>query len=222
MAKLFVFGCSYSGVYSLKQLCNPAINAYYKFRGDSFPQTWSEILSKELNLELVNMAEWGSDNYSIFENFCKVVDDIKEDDIVIIGWTQVTRFRLFSEKSNSFKHINVWDIKNNLNFINVSEETIKEIIVNRDNKRWAKEVYNWMKLIDRLSKTINFKIYHWSFFIDFPDMYIINEMFELGAESIGHETNEVVSDWHFGEKGHIVQAEYFKNLILNKKKLKLI
>lgn len=222
MAKLFVFGCSYSGVYSLKQLYNPRMDAYYKFRGGSFPQTWSEILSKELNLELINLADWGSDNYSIFENFCKAVNDINEDDIVIIGWTETTRFRLFSEKSNSFKYINVWDIKKNLDFLDVSEKTIEETIINRDNKRWSKEVYNWMKVIDRLSKVIKFKIYHWSFFIDFPDMYIINEMLELGAESIGHETNGEVSDWHFGEKGHIVQAEYFKNLILNKKKLKLI
>lgn len=222
MAKLYVFGCSYSGVYSLKELNNPVMNAYYKFRGDSFPQTWSEILSKELDLELVNLADWASDNYSIFENFCKVVDDIKEDDIVIVGWTQITRFRLFSEKSNSFKFVNVWDIKKNLDVLNISEKTIEEIIINRDNKIWSKEVYNWMKVMDRLSKLVNFKIYHWSFFIDFPDIYVINEMLELGAETIGVETNDEVSDWHFGEKGHEVQAQYFKDLILNKKKSKLI
>jgi hypothetical protein len=222
MAKLYVFGCSYSALYGVKQLNNPTINAYYKFRGDSFPQTWSEILSKDLNLELVNLADWGSDNYSIFENFCKVVDDIKEDDIVIIGWTEVTRFRLFSEKSNSFKYINVWDIKKNLDLINVSEEVIKEIIVNRDNQRWSKEVYNWMGVINRLSKSIGFKMHHWSFFIDFPDLYIINDILQLGAKTIGHETNDEIPDWHFGEKGHEVQAEYFKNLLLNKKIPKLI
>ena len=222
MGKLYVFGCSYSSLYEMKLLNDPSINEYYKFRGGNFPKTWSEILSEDLDLELVNMSEWGFDNYSIFENMCKVADKITANDVVIIGWTQVIRFRLFSERFNQFRSINVWDITKNQELIDVSKDTIQEIIINRDNERWVKEVYNWMNVINRLSKLVKFKLIYWSFFPDFAELYIMNDLFKLGAETITQETNNVISNWHFGERGHEIQAKYFMEIVENKRKLKLI
>jgi hypothetical protein len=79
-----------------------------------------------------------------------------------------------------------------------------------------------MKLINHLSKLVKFRLYYWSFFIEFPEFYIINNLLNLGAQYISHETNGTVEDSHFGEVGHQVQAEYFKDIILKKKSPKLI
>ncbi len=222
MGKLYVFGCSYSTVFNENSLFNPDMKKYYNFRGGNFPLTWSEILSKDLGLELVNTAQNGFDNYSIFENFCKLSDKITSEDIVIIGWSQVFRFRLYSKLKNQLRSVNVWQTNKNFDLSEISQQTLDEVLVNRDNKLWIDEVYNWMKLINHLSKLVKFKLYYWSFFVEFPEFYIINDLLNLGAKYISHETNGEVGDNHFGEKGHQVQAEYFKNIILEKQKPKLI
>lgn len=222
MGKLYVFGCSFSTVFNEKSLFNPDMKKYYNFRGGNFPLTWSEILSKDLGLELVNTAQNGFDNYSIFENFCKLSDKITSEDIVIIGWSQVFRFRLYSKLKNQLRSVNVWQTNKNFDLSEISQQTLDEVLVNRDNKLWIDEVYNWMKLINHLSKLVKFKLYYWSFFVEFPEFYIINDLLNLGAKYISHETNGEVGDNHFGEKGHQVQAEYFKNIILEKQKPKLI
>jgi hypothetical protein len=222
MGKLYVFGCSFSSVFSEKSLFNPDMKKYYEFRGGNFPSTWSEILSEDLGLELVNTAQNGFDNYSIFENFCKLSDKITSEDIVIIGWSQVFRFRLYSKSKNQLRSVNVWQTNKNFDLSEISQQTLDEVLVNRDNQLWIDEVYNWMKLINHLSKLVKFKLYYWSFFVEFPEYYIINELLNLGAKYISHETNGEVGDNHFGEKGHQVQAEYFKNIILEKQKPKLI
>lgn len=215
MGKLYVFGCSYSALHNIHLLNDPSLKRYYEYRGGTFPPVWSEILAEKLGLELVNTARWGADNYTIFENFCKLSDQINSEDIVIIGWSQTLRFRLYSETWNILASLNVWDTKDNHHLPNISQQTINEVLVNRDNSLWVDEVYNWMNIINRLSKLVNFKLLHWSFFTEFPEMYLINTLLDLGAEYITHETKGEVKNEHFGEIGHQVQAEYFKNIILN-------
>ena len=215
MGKLYVFGCSYSALHNIHLLNDPSLKRYYEYREGTFPPVWSEILAEKLGLELVNTAEWGLDNYSIFENFCKLSDQINSEDVVIIGWSQTFRFRLYSETLNRLSSLNVWKTNENHQFSNISQQTIDEVLVNRDNSLWVDEVYNWMNIINRLSKLVNFKLLHWSFFTEFPKMYLINKLLDLGAEYITHETNGEVNNEHFGEIGHQVQAEYFKNIILN-------
>lgn len=222
MGKLYVFGCSYSSVFNEKSLFNPAMKSYYEFRGNNFPLTWSEILSNNLGLELVNTAQNGFDNYSIFENFCKVSDKITSEDVVIIGWSQVFRFRLYSKTLNKLKSINVWQTNKNFDLNDISQQTLDEILVNRDSQLWIDEVYNWIKLINHLSKLVKFRLYYWSFFVEFPQFYIINDLLNLGAKYISHETNGVVDDNHLGEIGHQVQAKYFEDIILERKKPKLL
>lgn len=222
MGKLYVFGCSFSAVHNIHLLNDPVFKKYYEFRGGTFPTTWSEILANKLGLELVNTAKWGSDNYTIFESFCKVSDKITSDDIVIIGWSQTLRFRLYSKSRNCLDSANVWKTNKNDFFYNISQQTIDEIIVNRDHKFWVDEVYNWMNIITHLSKLSNFKLYYWSFFIEFPEMYILNDVLNLGAKYISHETNNEIINEHMGEIGHKKQAQYFENIILNKQKIRLI
>jgi len=222
MSKLYVFGCSFSGLHGMDLLRNEDMKKYYDYRGGNFPPTWSELLAKDLELELVNKACWGSDNYKIFEEFCKNVDNIQSNDIVIIGWSGVNRFRLYSEMENNLLSVNPWTTNKNNKFVDISKNTLDEIIVNRNNFMWVSEVYNWMKVINRLSKLIGFKLHYWSFFNEFNEMYVINNVLNLGADYITQETKGQVYNDHFGEKGHKVQSEYFKEILLKKETKKII
>lgn len=213
MSKLYVFGCSYSGVYDDTLLWDPEIKKYYDFRGGNFPLTWSEILANDLNFKLINTARWGADNYEMFEKFCIESNQIKEGDVVLIGWTGINRFRLYSEYSQKLTSVNIWTKLGN-NFENISQNTINEISVNRTNQKWADEIRNWMLVINELSKMGKFQVIYWSFFNDMGELNILNHLLDSGAEYITHETNGLIINEHMGEKGHIRQFEYFKSLIL--------
>lgn len=215
MSTLYVFGCSFSAKYSDEVLNDPEILKYYNFRGQNFPPTWSDLLANDLDVKLNNTGRWGADNYEIFEKFCEKSELIKKNDIVIIGWTGIDRFRLYSENLNDLRSVNVWGKNQNKVFNNISDNTIDEILVNRDNERWADEIRNYIKLINKLSDSVGFKTIHWSFFNYFPELLILPTLFELGAGYITHETNGKVINEHMGEKGHVVQYEYFKQLLNN-------
>jgi hypothetical protein len=161
---------------------------------------------------------WGLDNYRIFEIFCNTIEKIKSGDTVIIGWSSASRFSLYSEKFNILHSVNVWSTNTSKEFINISKQTIDEMLLNRDNPRWVEEVYSWMKVIEKLSKLIGFKVYFWSLFKEFQKLHIEHDLLKLGAEHIITETNGKAANYHFGEKGHIVQSRYVANMLKKKYK----
>jgi hypothetical protein len=225
MDKLYIFGCSHSAVHNNKLLGISHMKKYYEYRGGNFPPTWSELLAKNLELELVNTAVWGLDNYRIFEIFCNTVEKIKSGDTVIIGWSSASRFSLYSEKYNTLHSVSIWSTSTKKEFINISKEfiniskqTIDEMLVNRDNPRWVEEVYSWTKVIEKLSKLIGFKVYFWSLFEEFQKLHIEHDLIKLGAEDIITETNGKAADHHFGEKGHTVQSHYIASMLRKKYK----
>lgn len=221
MEKLYVFGCSHSALYDSNVLKNPDMKKYYEYRGKNFPPTWSELIAQNLRLELVNTAQWGLDNYRIFEAFCNKVQQIQKDDVVIIGWTGVSRFSLHSETFDTLLSVNVWTTFTDTEFPNISKQTVEEILVNRSSPKWSEEIYSWMKVIERLSKLIGFKVYFWSFFEELPKLYILKDILKLRGEYITTETNNEVVNYHLGEMGHVVQSQYIATS-LKKKYKKLI
>ena len=121
----------------------------------------------------------------------------------------------------------------------MSKNTIDEIFYNRTHPIWNKEIYGWIKIINLYCDLKKVKIHHWvsdyditcefnkmdeEKFISVLDsensclglMEHISELnyTQTGTQSrIVHETNNEVLDGHFGEYGHIAQAEYFYNFI---------
>jgi hypothetical protein len=158
------------------------------------PLTYGEIISKELNYELINLGKGGSDNYTIFESFIKNIDNIKDGDIVVIGWSDIGRFRL-STKLNTWTSF-VPNFDNNLtNMENISNQTIMEVFVNRLSDVYINEVNLW---INFFKKTINnFKIINWSTF----NQGKINGIYVNEIEKITNETKGVIKDAHFSENG---------------------
>ncbi len=222
MNKLWIFGDNNSAIFGKTK--ERRFKYYKEYRNGHFPKSWSELLSKELGLELKNMAVCGQSNYDIFDMFCRCVEQIQKDDIVIVGWGYVQRFRLVDETTNGFvtirpnqfkpEHINNPSLLNGIN-INVVDSILK----NRINTQWINEVYNWETIINLLSNYIGFKMFYWTFDSSLNRSYYIstntfrNDLIIKGAEDITFETNGKLVDDNFAEKGHLVQFEYFLNHI---------
>lgn len=223
MNTLHTFGCSYTAGYDTFfriEYCN-----YRKFKGGTYPKIWAELLSEKLSLDLNNYGIGASSNYEIFQTFCDNVDQLKEKDVVIIGWSFKERFRLVNDQYNDFIRIGPgYSVK----LPNISQNTIDEICVNRMNERWIDEIYSWEKLIKKLCETIGVKLLIWSFdgtFLEHRGMRNILE--DMGAQTITEETNGEIEDLHFGELGHIIQSNYFHDILTgkikyNNKKTRLI
>ena len=224
MSKLWVFGDNNSAIFGKTK--ERRFKYYKEYRGGIFPKSWSELLSKELGVELKNMAVSGQSNYDIFDMFCRCVEQIQKDDIVMIGWGYIQRFRLVDETTNSFVTIRPNQFKpehiNNPILLNgIDINVIDSILINRNNTHWANEVYNWETIINLLAKIIGFRIIYWTFDSNLNKPYYIStnnfreDLIKRGAEDITWETNGKLIDDNFGEKGHLTQFNYFYNHICN-------
>jgi hypothetical protein len=195
MSTLWTFGDSLTAPYSEEYDWS---KEYIKWKGYT-PNVYGKIVSEKLNLDLVNLGVGGNDNYSIFQSFCDVSDKIKNEDIVIFGWSSPIRFRLAMNE-------NRWQIflpnytKNNLNIDGISINTIKETIINRESIKFVEEVNSWIKLIDHTLKDVTHV--HWTTFDDRVDAHMVT-----GLENIRKETNGLIDDGHFSENGQIQLSE---------------
>jgi hypothetical protein len=145
MNTLHTFGCSFTAFFVEGR---KEYKDYMDFRGGAFPKIWSELLSERMGLKLSNNGVGGSSNYDIFQSFCDNLVKIKKNDIVIIGWSFKERFRLVNETHDLFIKV---DAGFNTELLNVSENTIDEILCNRMSKKWCEEVHSWEKAIKKLS-----------------------------------------------------------------------
>lgn len=223
MNRLWVFGDNNSSIFGKTK--ERRFKYYKEYRNGIFPKTWSELLSKELGFELKNMAVTGQSNYDIFDMFCKCVEQIKKDDLVIIGWGYIQRFRLVDPTTNAFVSIRPNQFKsehiNNISLLNgINIDVVNSILNNRTNTQWVNEIYNWEILINLLSNYIGFKILYWTFDSSLNKSYYIStnnfreDLIKDGAEDITLETNNKLIDDNFGERGHYVQFKYFLNKII--------
>lgn len=215
MGTLHTFGCSYTAFYEKSD--RKEFNEYKKINGGKFPKTWPELLSEKLNFDLNNVAIGGSSNYEIFHSFCDNVEKFKQGDIAIIGWSYKERFRLVNNKTNDFIRVGPGFVPEKL--INgISANTIEEMLVNRIHFRWVSEIMSWEKIIKKLCDLIGVKLIIWSFDETIPPhngfLMLLREQY--GASRIYDETEGKIIDYHFATKGHIVQSDYFLDLINEK------
>jgi hypothetical protein len=204
--KLYIFGDSFSAGFSFESNWT---NPYVNWKGYT-PKGFGEIISQKLNLELINLAENASDNYSILQKFCDNVKNIKKNDLVIIGWSSPLRFRLVSNDWITILPNNDKFSTKEIDKTKISESTLIEILLNRDDVRYCNEVNSWIKLLNNLDKNI----IHWTPFDQRLDCMFLNKF-----ETIFTETNGELNDWHFSENGHIQLSDLFINKFKSKNKI---
>ena len=212
MAILWTFGDSFTIGF------NPSVSDmiwreyYSKFKG-YIPKDYTQLLSDYLGYELCNLADDGSSNIMMFERFCENVKNIKQDDIIIFGWSELTRFRLVN-KNGGWHTMGTWcfdhaEILDDIEY--VSPNTVNEILLHRINyiEHMSNEVNNWINLINYTLK--NNMVLHWTPFnqpkLDIENLYKF--------DTIKNETNGLINDNHFSELGHLQLFYHFKNKINN-------
>lgn len=224
MRKLFTFGCSYTDYFYEEWY-----ETYYKFRNNNFPKIWSEILSKELNFDLINYGELGSGNQRIFRQICKHIDEIKKDDLVIIEWSYVHRYDWFIFDTQELRTFGAGPMEDQPY---LSSNTHNEIIVNRTSKFYYDDIIYLTNLLIKLFDVMGVKVFFWSVeYFNFYDQEVIfikhrskilmideiekmkSSVFTVilshGGEYIKDETKSLINNLHLGEKGHEIQAKLF-------------
>ena len=203
---LYIFGDSFSAGFSFESNWT---NNYVNWKGYT-PQGFGEIVSQKLNLELINLSENASDNYSILQKFCDNEKSIKKNDFVIIGWSSPLRFRLVSKDwITILPNYDKFSTKE-IDKTKISESTLIEILLNRDDVRYCNEVNSWIKLLNNLDKNI----IQWT-----PFDQRLDCMFLSKFETIVTETNGKLNDWHFSENGHKQLSDLFINKFKSKNKI---
>jgi hypothetical protein len=232
MNRLFTFGCSYTAEFDTNII--KGYDEFKKYRGGTFPKTWSTLLGEKLNMEVRNYGVGAAGNQSIFDQFCIHSDEIEENDIVIIGWSFVHRYRWAHHDFNKWHFFGAGPIDSIMKTFQ-DKQTHEKITYNRTSELYFDEVFNYIKLIDVLTKAKNFKTYYW--FSDQglieklnretpnKDRFILwkNEMLDMvykkGGKNIQQETNGEVGDNHLGESGHIVQSNLIYDHLMGKKNI---
>ena len=222
MNNLWVFGDNSSAIFGRTK--ERRFEYYRRYRNDLFPISWSELLSAKLDLKLNNYAVEGQSNYDIFEWFCKMCNRFEKNDIVLIGWSNVENYRLVDQHSGDYVTIRPNAIKksNDLKFLNgITLSTIDEVSNNRTNNKWIGEVNNWELLISEYCNLKGCKVFYWTFdknlnkpgYISGEYNNLRDHLVSIGAEDITTETNGLLNDNHFGERGHFIQSEYFHTFL---------
>lgn len=187
--KIFVFGDSFSTKFSDGSFI-PTGKEYIKWKGYE-PKIYPELLSEHFDANLINKSFGGTDNETIFFKFIDEFSNIGKDDLVIFGWSNVTRF--------SFVERGMWissTCRPDVNFV-------KEMLVNRDHKLYKDRQFQLIEFLDKVLPSQ--KVIHWKW------SHIV-------THSIGEETNMEVKDNHYNEYGHqMVAKKMIEGLQINDK-----
>lgn len=214
MGKLWVFGDSNSALYTDTTMQTQHwVQPYIDYLGYE-PRHFSQILAEKLNLELENRGMGGSDNYTIFETLFYHINKFdKKDDIIFVGVTDSSRFRVAveAEGNNYFRSITAGGHNDDLP---ISKDTMRDILANRMHPLFAKEFENHINLIKMALN--GYKIYFWTVFDPLREAKGVINTMKLGylykkgnITTINQETEGVINDGHFGENGNMILAELF-------------
>lgn len=216
MRKLWIFGDSYSEPFS-KLNGMEWKSQYINWKG-YMPKYYGDFLTDEFKFFPINNAIGGADNYTIFEKIVTFLDKINPNDVIVIGWSHTLRFRIVN-KTDSFNTIRPFSLDEMLQlnkvtpYMDLSDNTIKEIIINRDSNLYINEVNNFIKILNYCFR--DNIIIHWSPFRQDLNGMLTTVPSILNLEMISDETNDVIKDTHFSENSHKLLASQFSDIILN-------
>jgi len=215
--KLWIFGDSFSTIWErMGGLCD----RYKEYKGYT-PKIFSHYLSTMLDMKIEQKGIGGADNFTIFDTIIHNLNDnyIHSGDIVIIGWSSPTRFRV--ERNNEWVTLHNPQpnngptpdkIKNNQHkFIDIN--TIQQILVNRTHSLYWDEVINWSRLLKIAFELKGIKVIFWSPFVLGTDMNLKKQLLpkdwyiNTSLNRLKEDTNGVIDDQHFSEEAHQKLAE---------------
>lgn len=197
---LWVFGDSFSVPFEKIKDVHP----YVPYKG-YIPKIFSELICENNNLILSDCSRGGSSNYDIFHTYIKNIENIKENDVLIFGWTQTIRFRIAS-KRNDFYDVIIAVVEHMKELVNIPSSSLYDITLNRSNNSiYYDELSDFIKII-KISNP-KCKILNWTWVEPiFNDEYE-NNFYKLlipfkKYQTVKEETKGNVDDFHYGEVAH--------------------
>jgi hypothetical protein len=232
MNTLWTFGDSFTFGYACNELCTTTKRLDYLPYKKENDDIWPNHLAKLLNYQVKNLGKNGVSNDYIFNSIIDNFNDIKENDIVVIGMTFHGRIEVPIEDNN----LNIF-FNGRINTNKSIEELIKKCLQPIAEKDDIDD-------IDEIYKTIiNFQYYFMNnpYYkkknvkkFEFLQERLINEkkikfcyLWGLeesknilsGFERIKQHTNNEINDEHLSFNAHRDFSQYIYSTITNKKKL---
>lgn len=178
---------------------------YSKFKG-YYPKHYPEIIAENFDFNLVNLAVPSTSNDQIFHSYVENINKIKPNDILIFGWTYVSRYNL-ANRNNEIENINIDRVGETTIDDFLTNHSINEILLNRGSHTvFYKWVINYIKSINKtFGKNI---VLHFDFFPHgVMDEYVKEYLNLLSPRKLKYETiSEDMSnsdDIHYSERGHL-------------------
>jgi lysophospholipase L1-like esterase len=210
MRNLWAFGDSNTESY------NPIhewAKSYIEWKGFK-PKVYVDLMAEHYGCSVNNFGLCGTNNYYIFQKICDNINQIKENDIVIVQWTETNRFRMVNDYNEwvDFYFTNKHNVEKLKKIEDVSIQTIQETLVNRLNDKYKEEIDSWESIIKKaLGET---KHIFWSPFTESAGY----GKWVKSMETISIETNRFIDDPHLSEDGQVKLSELLIKKLENIKK----
>jgi hypothetical protein len=178
---IYVFGDSFSED-TKKETKSSYIDRYFKYKGREV-KFYTELLSEKLNHPIKNFSRGGMCNDFMFLEFMKNYKDIKSNDIVIFGWSNVQRI-LIPNNGMWFSNLH--------GFKTLSQNTQDEIRIMRSDPLF---VQRQLEIVDFINNCLSSDIttIHWTW----------STIPHKNSLSIYTETKGGIDDSHYSEEGHL-------------------
>ena len=178
---IYVFGDSFSED-TKKETKSSYIDRYFKYKGREV-KFYTELLSEKLNQPITNFSRGGMCNDYMFLEFMKNYKDIKSNDIVIFGWSNIQRI-LIPNNGMWFSNLH--------GFKTLSQNTQDEIRIMRSDPLF---VQRQLEIIDFINNCLSSDIttIHWTW----------STIPHKNSLSIYTETKGEIDDSHYSEEGHL-------------------
>ena len=128
---------------------------------------------------------------------------IKPDDIIIFGWTEISRFKFVGDGDT-------WVSSNVNNRKYLSKSTMEQLKVNRSHEMYRSELITQINFINKILP--NNKVVHWTW------SESLNGRFDL---NIVTETDGRVNDNHFSQIGQKYLYELISKELISGDKIKI-
>lgn len=222
MRKLWTFGDSYTELFETQ---HGTLKDYCDWKGGE-PLNFSQVISNELKCDLKCYGKGGASNRSILSQYMSVVDEIEPNDVLIFGWTNLSRFRAIN---HSDEIIDVVSMGTGIKVPNFSETSINETILLRNNYVFFTEILEYIKLIKKAQPNNVIINWTWHSIVGLENLDIRQEKNIIAKkfyenvfyydydnmEKIYEETNNQIIDHHYSENAHIFLAQEFIKHINN-------
>jgi muramoyltetrapeptide carboxypeptidase LdcA involved in peptidoglycan recycling len=160
------------------------IDRYFEYKGRDI-KLYHDLLSDHFNKPITNLSKGGTCNESILVEFMKIYPLLKSNDVIVLGWTDITRFPTVT-------YDNRWSSSIHGDSL-LSKQALDEVKVMRTHDLFKKRLLDILDFIDILIPK-DITIIHWTWTPNGP---------WLNPYTIKYETNGEIDDNHYSELGHI-------------------